>query len=303
MRGRSPRRPRPPSPPMAAAGVTWWLAAFDAACDPAAARRFIRNGPPPAKYPAARQVIPLEQAADTLRKTMTHYKHLVIGGGMTAAAAVEGIREIDPDGAIGLISAETDPPYNRPPLSKGLWKGDPTLEGIWPACRSKESPCTSAARPRRSTPAPAGARRALAGLHVRQAAAGHRRHARAACPSAATTSSTTARWPTIAACCALAETGDRFAVIGGGFIGTEIAAALAMHGKHVVLLFPQSAIGARVYPARPGRVPHRLLPPSAAWTCAPASRSPASTAGGRPGGRDGPRRHRRGGRGRRRPRD
>jgi 3-phenylpropionate/trans-cinnamate dioxygenase ferredoxin reductase component len=36
-----------------------------------------------------------------------------------------GIRQIDPDRAIGLIGAEPDPPYDRPPLSKGLWKGTP----------------------------------------------------------------------------------------------------------------------------------------------------------------------------------
>src|SRR4051794_9820973 len=62
---------------------------------------------------------------------MAHYPYLIIGGGMTAAAAVEGIREVDPEGAIGLISAEADPPYNPPPLVKGLWKGAPPREGIW----------------------------------------------------------------------------------------------------------------------------------------------------------------------------
>ena len=61
---------------------------------------------------------------------MKTYDYLIIGGGMTAAAAVEGIREIDPEGSIGLVSAEKDPPYNRPPLTKGLWKGKP-LESVW----------------------------------------------------------------------------------------------------------------------------------------------------------------------------
>ncbi len=61
---------------------------------------------------------------------MAHTKYLIIGGGMTAAAAVEGIRQADPDGSIGLIGAEAHPPYKRPPLSKGLWKGKP-LEDIW----------------------------------------------------------------------------------------------------------------------------------------------------------------------------
>lgn len=47
---------------------------------------------------------------------------------------------------------------------------------------------------------------------------------------------------------ALTETGRRFAVIGGGFIGSEIAAALALNGKDVVMLFPGKDIGDRVFP-------------------------------------------------------
>jgi len=38
---------------------------------------------------------------------------------------VDGIREVDSTGSIGLISAEIDTPYDRPPLSKALWKGKP----------------------------------------------------------------------------------------------------------------------------------------------------------------------------------
>jgi hypothetical protein len=56
---------------------------------------------------------------------MPDYKYLIIGGGMTADAAAAGIKEVDPEGSIGLIGAEPHPPYNRPPLSKGLWKGKP----------------------------------------------------------------------------------------------------------------------------------------------------------------------------------
>ncbi|MGH8601483.1 MAG: hypothetical protein ACREXR_01485, partial [Gammaproteobacteria bacterium] len=56
---------------------------------------------------------------------MPNYTYLIVGGGMTTDAAVHGIREVDPNGSIGLVSTETHPPYNRPPLSKGLWKGKP----------------------------------------------------------------------------------------------------------------------------------------------------------------------------------
>jgi len=43
---------------------------------------------------------------------------------MTAAAAVEGIRELDSTGGIGLISAESDPPYDRPPLSRDFGRAN-----------------------------------------------------------------------------------------------------------------------------------------------------------------------------------
>ena len=61
---------------------------------------------------------------------MKNYKYVIIGGGMTGDSAIAGIRELDEQGSILLISAEPNPPYNRPPLSKGLWKGKP-LESIW----------------------------------------------------------------------------------------------------------------------------------------------------------------------------
>src|ERR1043166_3129120 len=61
---------------------------------------------------------------------MPEFKYLIVGGGMTADAAVQGIREIDSSGSIALISAEADPPYDRPPLTKGLWK-DKSFDSIW----------------------------------------------------------------------------------------------------------------------------------------------------------------------------
>ena len=47
----------------------------------------------------------------------------------------------------------------------------------------------------------------------------------------------------------LTETHQRFVVIGGGFIGSEIAVALVNLNKDVSMIFPEDGIGARIFPA------------------------------------------------------
>jgi 3-phenylpropionate/trans-cinnamate dioxygenase ferredoxin reductase subunit len=57
---------------------------------------------------------------------VTH-EYIIVGGGLTGASAIEGIRAHDADGRILLLSRENHPPYHRPPLSKDLWFGKSTL--------------------------------------------------------------------------------------------------------------------------------------------------------------------------------
>ena len=61
---------------------------------------------------------------------MNEYKYLIVGGGMTTGAAIDGIRSVDEEGRIGRITAEADGPYDRPPLTKDLWKGDKQVADI-----------------------------------------------------------------------------------------------------------------------------------------------------------------------------
>lgn len=49
---------------------------------------------------------------------MSEFDYVIVGGGLTAASAVDGIREVDQEGTIAVLSDEIDPPYHRPPLSK-----------------------------------------------------------------------------------------------------------------------------------------------------------------------------------------
>lgn len=179
---------------------------------------------------------------------MPQYKYLIIGGGMTADAAVNGIREADPNGSIGLIGAEPNPPYNRPPLSKGLWKGE-SPDSIW---RGTE---------KHNVTMHLG-RKAQALDLKKRTVTDDQSEAHSFEKLLLATGATPRRLPfddgsiiyyrTVAdyhRLRGLTEKGRRFAVIGGGFIGWEIAAALAMNGKEVVMLFPGAAIGDHIYPA------------------------------------------------------
>lgn len=175
---------------------------------------------------------------------MSSQRYLVVGGGMTGHAAAVAIRRTDPDGSIVMLSAEPDRPYARPPLSKGLWLGRPE-EKVW-------------------LPEVAGAklvlgRRAVA-LDVRaREVRDDRGEAHGYDRLLLATGGTPRRLPfggdrvlyyrTLADYRRLrAVEGRKVAVIGAGFIGSEIAAALASNGKDVTMIFPEEAIGARAYP-------------------------------------------------------
>lgn len=63
---------------------------------------------------------------------MEETKYLLVGGGLTALNAVAGIRDNDPTGRIILISEEHEPPYDRVPLSKGYLLGKVRKESLFP---------------------------------------------------------------------------------------------------------------------------------------------------------------------------
>jgi 3-phenylpropionate/trans-cinnamate dioxygenase ferredoxin reductase subunit len=177
---------------------------------------------------------------------MSDSRYLIVGGGMAAAAAVTGIREVDPSGPITIVGEERDPPYDRPPLSKALWKGG-SLEEVW---RSEVRGVDLQLGRRAERLDPAQRKVTLAGggtftyEKVLLATGGAPR-----------------RLPfggddivylrTVADYRLLrerAQPGRRFAVIGGGFIGSEMAAALRLNDVEVVMVFPGANVGERIFP-------------------------------------------------------
>ena len=178
---------------------------------------------------------------------MTNYEYLIIGGGMTAAATVDGIREVDAAGKIGLITRETDAPYDRPPLSKSLWKGKP-LDIIWRESRKKDVEIHLGRVVKEILPKQkriVDEQGEVFSYQKLLLATGGRPRRLPFGDDHVIYFRTLADYRRLRA---LTETGRRFAVIGGGFIGSEIAAALALNGKEVVMIFPGKDIGDRVLP-------------------------------------------------------
>ena len=178
---------------------------------------------------------------------MKDYKYLIIGGGLAGDAAVRGIRELDADGSIGMFSIELNPPYTRPNLSKGLWKGRP-IEKIWCNTQALNVELHLGRKVNHFDPLEKCVRDetgneysfdklliATGGFPVRLPFGGEdiiyfrdlQDYQRLR---------------------GLSERGERFLVIGGGFIGSELAAALTMVGKKVTMIFPNEAIGANIFP-------------------------------------------------------
>lgn len=179
---------------------------------------------------------------------MKHYKYLIIGGGLAGDAAVQGIRELDADGSIGMFSMELNPPYTRPNLSKQLWKGRP-LEKIWKNTESRGADLllnhkiTEIDVQKKCVRDEVGQEYTFDKLLL--ATGGTPIHL----PFGGEDIIYYRDLQDYQRLRALSERGEHFLVIGGGFIGSEIAAALAMNGKKVVMVFPDKAIGANVYPS------------------------------------------------------
>jgi 3-phenylpropionate/trans-cinnamate dioxygenase ferredoxin reductase component len=178
---------------------------------------------------------------------MAAYRYLIVGGGMTGDSACRGIREHDDSGSIALFGAESHEPYARPPLTKGLWTG-------------KEESSIWRGTPDLGVELHEGVRIVGLDLDARTAtddAGGEHSYEKLLLA----TGGTPRRLPgggdgviyyrtvdDYRRLRELAGDGVRVTVVGGGFIGSEIAAALAMNGCDVTIVFPDPGIGAKLFP-------------------------------------------------------
>ena len=178
---------------------------------------------------------------------MKYYKYLIIGGGLAGDAATKGIREVDTEGSIGLIGMEPDPPYMRPNLSKGLWKGRP-VEKIWRKTDERAElhlnrKAVQLDPAKKSVLDDEGEEYTYDKLLL--ATGGTPNHL----PFGNGNIIYFRNFQDYQHLRGLTESGDHFVVIGGSFIGSEIAAALTMVGKKVTMIFPEDAISENIFPS------------------------------------------------------
>jgi 3-phenylpropionate/trans-cinnamate dioxygenase ferredoxin reductase subunit len=186
---------------------------------------------------------------------LSDYSYIIIGAGLSGASAVEGIRERDQQGRILLLGAEKDLPYDRPPLSKQLWTGDKSVaeivlhdeafynnntadlrlglevtqidpgahtvrDGDGNTCHYERLLLATGGTPRRLN-IPGGE---LSGISYYRTLHDYRRLRSAAIE------------------------GRSALVIGGGFIGSEMAASLRANKLAVTMIFPSPWLASRVFP-------------------------------------------------------
>ncbi|WP_209323719.1 NAD(P)/FAD-dependent oxidoreductase [Brevibacterium renqingii] len=191
---------------------------------------------------------------------MDQFRYVIIGGGMAAASAAQGIREIDDEGTIAIISDDVDEPYTRPALSKRLWTDESFAEsdnyfdtaeatGARISLRTEATEVDFETKTVMTTIGSFGYDKLLfvtggrpKGIDLDEGErviyfrefADYRRLRD------------------------LAGQNLSIAVIGGGFIGTELAAALAQNETRATLIFDDETLGGSIFPPDLAKQFHEL---------------------------------------------
>jgi 3-phenylpropionate/trans-cinnamate dioxygenase ferredoxin reductase subunit len=175
---------------------------------------------------------------------------VIVGAGLAGAKAAEALRAEGFDGRLHLVGAESEPPYERPPLSKGYLAGSQARESIlvhdedWYAEHQVDLRTGTAA----------------IGLHLAEHEVELDGGERLGFDKALLVTGSAARRISVPGAdlhgvrylreasdadglrSALVGGGQRVVVVGGGWIGLEVAAAARGHGNEVTVIEPQSTV-------------------------------------------------------------
>ena len=178
---------------------------------------------------------------------MKSYRYLIVGGGLAADAAVMGIRAVDSEGSIAILSEEPHPPYRRPMLSKALWRGTP-IDEVWLPTAEAGAEIHTGIQVMRldlDTKCVQDARGEEWRFEKLLLATGCIPRTLPQAPDGILYFRTLSDYFTLREAITEAE---HIGIIGGGYIGSELGASLTINGKRVTMLFPETGICARLLP-------------------------------------------------------
>ncbi|SDR93584.1 NAD(P)/FAD-dependent oxidoreductase [Microlunatus soli] len=191
----------------------------------------------------------------TLTRPKDSYDYLIVGGGMVADSAAKAIQQVDPNGAIGIVGSDPDEPVTRPALTKKLWT-DPefTVDQVWLktveqtgadlVCGVQVDAIDRAAHQIEAAGRAIGYRRLLL------ATGGEPKRLDLPDDDRILTFRTFADYQRLRR---LAGNRHRIAVVGGGYIGSELAAALVANDTEVEFIHPQKLIYEDSFPSHLAR--------------------------------------------------
>jgi len=183
------------------------------------------------------------------------YSYVVVGGGLAGAWAIDGIRQRDANGSILLVGSEPDRPYDRPPLSKQLWTGGKRVDEVF--VHPAEFYAQHGVQMELRTEVVG---LDLAGHTIRDGKGGVFRYEKLLLATGGTPRKLTipggdleglTYYRTLADFRNLrssATAGKSALVVGGGYIGSEMAAALCVNNVTVTMIFPGRWLVSRVFP-------------------------------------------------------
>jgi 3-phenylpropionate/trans-cinnamate dioxygenase ferredoxin reductase subunit len=182
----------------------------------------------------------------------TSYDHLIIGGGQAADDAARALREHDPRASIGILSSDEDAPYTRPALTKKLWIDPEFGEDAVPLGTVEDTGAelrvrtfvTSIDRDARQVALASGERIGYGRLLL--ATGSEPRGLDGPDDERIIPFRSFADYRTLRH---LVTSGTRAVVVGGGYIGAEIAASLSVNGARVTLVHPGETLGGERFPS------------------------------------------------------
>src|SRR5919204_658115 len=185
---------------------------------------------------------------------------LLIGGGLASANCARWLREEGFDGTVALCGRELDPPYNRPPCSKGHLQGKEPREEVlfrpdawWDEQRidlrtrttvTALDPAAKAATLSSGEQLSFDKALVATGANVRRLRVEGGEHDRI---------HYLRTLPNSDAIRADADDAEHVVVVGGSYIGTEVAASLTLLGKQVTIVMLEDVVHERSFGAQAGR--------------------------------------------------